>query len=148
MKWKAEVENQTGARVKCLRSNNGGEYNNKEFINFCAAYGIRMEKIILNTPQQNGIVERMNRTLNERARSMRLHAGLPKFFWADAISTAAYLINRGPSVPLNGELPEEAWTGKEVTLLHLRVFGCVSYVHVDSNDRDKLDPKSRKCFFH
>ena len=78
---------------------------------------------------------------------MRLHAGLPKFFWADAISTAAYLINRGPSVPLNGELLEEAWTGKEVTLLHLRVFGCVSYMHVDSNDRYKLDPKSRKCYF-
>ena len=106
-----------------------------------------MEKTIPSTPQQNGVAERMNRTLNERARSMRLHAGLPKFFWADAISTVAYLINRGPSVPLNGELPEEVWTGKEVTLLHLRVFGCVSYVHVDSNDRDKLDPKSRKCFF-
>ena len=57
------------------------------------------------------------------------------------------MINRGPSVPLNGELPEEAWTGKEATLLHLRVFGCVSYVHVDSNDRDKLDLKSRKYFF-
>ena len=89
----------------------------------------------------------MNKTLNERARSMRLYAGLPKTFWVDAISTAAYLINRGPSVPLNGELSEEVWTSKEVTLLHLRVFGCVSYVHVDSNDRDKLDPKSRKYFF-
>ena len=90
----------------------------------------------------------MNRTLNERAKSMRLHAGLPKTFWVDAISTATYLINRGPSVPLNGELPKEASTGKEVTLSHLGVFGCVSYVHVDSNDRDKLDPKSRKYFFH
>ena len=78
---------------------------------------------------------------------MRLHVGLPKTFWADAISTAAYLINRGLSVPLNGELLEEAWTGNEITLLHLRVFGCVSYVHVDSNDRDKLESKSRKCFF-
>ena len=108
VKWKAEVENQTGARVKCLRSDNGGEYNSKEFTNYYAAHGIRMEKTIPNTPQQNGVAERMNRTLNERARSMRLHASLPKFFWADAISTAAYLINRGPSVPMNGELPKEA----------------------------------------
>ena len=53
-----------------------------------------MEKTILGTSQQNGVVERMNKTLNERARSMRLHTGLPKTFWADAISTAAYLINR------------------------------------------------------
>ena len=108
VKWKAEVENQTGARVKCLRSDNGGEYSSKKFINFCAAHGIRMEKIIPNTPQLNGVAERMNKTLNERARSMRLHAGLPKIFWTDAINTVAYLINRGPSVPLNGELPKEA----------------------------------------
>ena len=52
-----------------------------------------MEKTILGTPQQNGVVECMNRTLNERARSMRWHAGLPKTFWADAVKTVAYLIN-------------------------------------------------------
>ncbi|RVW50266.1 Retrovirus-related Pol polyprotein from transposon TNT 1-94 [Vitis vinifera] len=72
--------------------------------------GIRMEKTIPGTPQQNGVAERMNRTLNERARSMRLHAGLPKTFWADAVSTAAYLINRGPSVPMEFRLPEEVWS--------------------------------------
>ncbi|RVW18006.1 Retrovirus-related Pol polyprotein from transposon TNT 1-94 [Vitis vinifera] len=55
----------------------------------------------------------MNKTLNERARSMRLHAGLPKTFWADAVSTAAYLINRGPSVPMEFRLPEEVWSGGE-----------------------------------
>ena len=56
---------------------------------------------------KNGIGERMNRTLNERARSMRLHCGLPKILWADAVSTAAYLINRGPSVPLGFKILEE-----------------------------------------
>uniref|UniRef100_A0A2N9GIS0 Retrovirus-related Pol polyprotein from transposon TNT 1-94 n=1 Tax=Fagus sylvatica TaxID=28930 RepID=A0A2N9GIS0_FAGSY len=81
---------------------------------FCAANGIRMEKTIPRTPQQNGVAERMNRTLNERARSMRLHAGLPETFWADAVNTATYLINRGPSVPLEFRIPEEVWSGKEV----------------------------------
>ena len=52
-----------------------------------------MEKTILGTPQQNGVTERMNRTLNERARTMRLHAGLSKTFWADAVSTTTYLLN-------------------------------------------------------
>ena len=52
-----------------------------------------MEKTIPRTPQQNGVVERMNRTLNECVRSMRLHVGLPKTFWADAVNTAAYPIN-------------------------------------------------------
>ena len=63
------------------------------FSEYCTARGIRMEKTIPGTPQQNGVAERMNRTLNERARSMRLHAGLPKTFQADAVSTASYLIN-------------------------------------------------------
>ncbi|RVX16095.1 Retrovirus-related Pol polyprotein from transposon TNT 1-94 [Vitis vinifera] len=80
------------------------------FSEYCDAQGIRMEKTIPRTPQQNGVAECMNRTLNERARSMRLHAGLPKTFWADAVSTAAYLINRGPSVTMEFRLPEEIWS--------------------------------------
>ena len=60
----------------------------------------------------------MNRTLNERARSMRLHVGLPKTFWANAVSTTAYVINRGPSVPIEFKLLEEVWSGKEVKFLH------------------------------
>ena len=78
---------------------------------------------------------------------MRLHAGLPKTFWADVVSTAAYLINRGPSVPMEFRLPEEVWSGKEVKFSHLKVFGCVSYVHVDSDACSKLDAKSKICFF-
>jgi hypothetical protein len=146
-KWRAMVETETDLKLKCLRSDNGGEYINGGFKEFCAANGIRMEKTIPRTPQQNGVAERMNRTLNERARSMRLHAGLPETFWADAVNTAAYLINRGPSVPLEFRIPEEVWSGKEVNLSYLKVFGCVSYVHIDSDARSKLDAKSRKCFF-
>ena len=106
-----------------------------------------MEKTILGTPQQNGVAERMNKTLNKRARSMRLHAELPKTFWADAVNTAAYLINQGSSVPMEFRLPEEVWSGKEVKFSHLKVFGCISYIHIDSNACSKLDTKSKICFF-
>ncbi|KAE8723109.1 Retrovirus-related Pol polyprotein from transposon TNT 1-94 [Hibiscus syriacus] len=146
-KWKAMVENETGLKVKRLRSDNGGEYRDSRFRDFYANNGIKMETTVPITPQQNGVAERMNKTLNERARSMRIHAGLPKFLWAEAINTAAYLINRGPSVPLDGRIPEEAWSKKEINLLHLRVFGCISYVHIDSAERSKLDAKSNKCVF-
>ncbi|GJY37053.1 retrovirus-related pol polyprotein from transposon TNT 1-94, partial [Tanacetum coccineum] len=146
-KWKAAVENETNLRVKCLKSDNGGEYSSREFIEYCAENGIRMLKTVPETPQQNGVAERMNRTLNERAKSMRLHAGLPKMFWEDSVTTAAYLINRGPSVPLGFRIPEEEWQGKEVSLAHLRVFGCDSYVKVKDVARDKLDAKSVKCTF-
>ncbi|CAN1807780.1 Retrovirus-related Pol polyprotein from transposon TNT 1-94 [Linum perenne] len=145
--WKAMVENETGLKIKKLRSDNGGEYEDSAFKSFCYNNGIRLERTVQGTPQQNGIAERMNRTLTERARSMRLHAGLPKHFWAEAVSTSAYLINRGPSVPLGCRLPEEVWSGREVKLSHLKVFGCVAYVHISDQSRSKLDPKSQKCIF-
>ncbi|GJS14325.1 retrovirus-related pol polyprotein from transposon TNT 1-94 [Tanacetum coccineum] len=146
-KWKAVVENETNLWVKCLKSDNGGEYSSREFIEYCAENGIRMLKTVPETPQQNGVAERMNRTLNERAKSMRLHAGLPKMFWEDSVTTVAYLINHGPSVPLGFQILEEEWQGKEVSLVHLRVFGCDSYVKVKDVARDKVDAKSVKCTF-
>ncbi|KAL2226309.1 UNVERIFIED_CONTAM: Retrovirus-related Pol polyprotein from transposon TNT 1-94 [Sesamum indicum] len=144
-RWRALVENETGLQVKCLRSDNDGEYSNEGIKNYCTDHGIRMQKTIPGTPQQNGIAERMNRTLNERARCMRLKSGLPKMFWADAVNTAAFLINRGPSVPLNNRIPEEVWSGKKVDLSFLRTFGCSAYILND--DWTKLDAKSIKCTF-
>ncbi|KAL2231966.1 UNVERIFIED_CONTAM: Retrovirus-related Pol polyprotein from transposon TNT 1-94 [Sesamum indicum] len=144
-RWRALVENETGLQVKCLKSDNGGEYSSEGIKNYCADHGIRMQKTIPRTPQQNGVAERMNRTLNERARCMRLKSGLPKMFWADAVNTAAFLINRGPSVPLNNRIPEEVWSGKKVDLSFLRTFGCSAYILND--DRTKLDAKSIKCTF-
>ena len=73
-KWKAMVKTKIVLKVKCLRSDNGREYIDGGFSEYCAAQGIRMEKTILGTSHQNGVTERMNITLNERARSMRLHA--------------------------------------------------------------------------
>ena len=74
------VETKTDLKVKCQRSNNGGEYIDGGFNEYCVAHGIRIEKTIIGTPQQNGVAKRMNRTLNEHVRSMRLHVGLPKTF--------------------------------------------------------------------
>ena len=87
------VETETSLKVKYLRSDNGGEYIDGGFSEYCAAQGIRMEKTIPRTPQQNGVADCMNRTLNEHARSMRLHVGLLKIFCADVVSTIACLIN-------------------------------------------------------
>ena len=97
-RWKAMVEIETGLRLKCLWSDNCGEYIDKGFKEYCVANGIRMEKIIPRTPHQNGIAECMNRTINKHARSMRLHSGLLKAFWADIVNIAIYLINCDPSV--------------------------------------------------
>ena len=89
----------------------------------------------------------MNKTFNEHVRSMRLHVGLPKTFWTDAVSTVAHLINRGPSIPMEFRLLEEVWSGKELKFSHLKVFCCVSYIHIDFDARSKLDAKSKIYFF-
>jgi hypothetical protein len=73
-KWKALVENETGKMLKCLRSDNGGEYCIKDFDDYYSYHGIHREKIVPGTPQENGVLERMNKTIMERERSMRLHA--------------------------------------------------------------------------
>ena len=99
------------------------------------------------TPQQNGVAKCMNKTLNECAKSKRLHVGLLKTFWADAVTTVVYLINQGPSIPMEFRIPEEVWSSKEVKFSHLKVFGCVSYVYIDFDSRSKLDAKSKICFF-
>eukprot|EP00253_Pinus_taeda_P035723 PITA_35723 len=144
---KALVENQTEKKIKVLRTDNGGEFCSKEFEEFCKKCGIAWQKTIPYTPQQNGVAERMNKTLMERARSMLSGAKLGQEFWAEAVDTACYLVNRSPSSVLEDKTPQKVWTGKKPSLSHLRVFGCDAYVHVPKEKRTKLDRKSEKCIF-
>ena len=83
----------------------------------------------------------------ECARSMRLHVGFPLNMWVEAINTIVYLINRGPSTPLGHGIPKEAWTGKKVSYSFLKTFGCEAFAHVDSENRTKLEAKSKKSIF-
>ena len=142
----AMVERETGKKLKCVRSDNGGEYIGP-FEEYCKQYGIRHEQTVPKTPQQNGVAERMNRTIVERMRCMLSHAKLSRSYWGEALRTAVHVINRSPSKPLNGEVPEKMWSGKEATYDHLRVFGCRAFVHIPKDERTKLDDKARQCIF-
>ncbi|KAL0381167.1 UNVERIFIED_CONTAM: hypothetical protein Sangu_0181000 [Sesamum angustifolium] len=89
----------------------------------------------------------MNKSITERARCLRLNAGLPKSFWAEVVSMTCYLINRSPWASLGGKITEEVWIGNPVNFDHLRIFCCSAYVHVPSDERSNLDPKSKLCIF-
>ena len=143
--WKAEVENRTGQRLKTLRTDNGGEYTSREFQSHLKTCGIRHELTIPKTPEQNGAAERLNRTLVETTRSMLLDARLPQRYWAEAVSTAAYLRNRSPTSTLKDMTPHQAWYGDRPAVEHLRVFGSTAYAHIPKDSRKKLDSKTRKC---
>ena len=97
------VETQIGKKVKCLRSDNGGEYMSKAFQDFCDTKGIKRELTAPYTPPQNGVVERMNRTIQERVRSMLSNTELSDGFWAEAVATAVHLINRSPNKKLESK---------------------------------------------
>lgn len=145
--FKQLVENQTEAKIKILRTDNGKEYINNKLKNFLQESGIRHQTIVAYTPEQNGTAERMNRTIVEKARSMLLDAGLPTNFWAEAVSTAVYLINRSPAAALPNITPEEVWSGSKPDISHLKIFGCKAMLHVPRQERRKWDSKSTDCIF-
>ena len=141
----SRVERSTGRKLKTLHTNNGGECVSADFEKCLKKEGVRHELTVPNTPEQNGVAERMNRTLVKAVRSMLADARLPHHFWAKALSTAVYLRNRSPTIAVEGKTPFEACTGQKPNVGHLRVFGCAAYAHVAKDERQKLDAKSRKC---
>lgn len=138
------VENQLNRNVKCLRTDNGLEFCNSAFDNFCKTHGIERHRTCAYTSQQNGVAERMNRTIMEKVRCLLSETGLEEKFWAEAAATSVYLINRTPSSAIDLNIPEELWLGKVPGYKHLRRFGSVVYVHVDQG---KLRPRALKGIF-
>ena len=138
------VTNLTGLKIQTLRSDNGGEYTSNEFAKFCASKGIVHQFTNPYTPEQNGVSERLNRTLIESGKSMLFHAGLPLSFWAEAVNTATYLHNRSPVSSLPDKTPYECWYRRKPDVSNLKVFGSICFVHTPDSFRQKLDPKSEK----
>lgn len=89
----------------------------------------------------------MNQTLCERARHIQVHSGPPLMMCTKVINADAYPVNRNPLVPLQLTLPGESWWGKEETICHLKVFGRVSYILLDSVGKNKMLSNSKKCHF-
>ncbi|KAH9668753.1 retrovirus-related pol polyprotein from transposon TNT 1-94-like protein [Citrus sinensis] len=115
------------------------------FVNFVDDFSRRVWVYTMRAKDENGVAERMNRTLLEKVRCMLSNAGLDKKFWAEAVSYASHLVNRLPSAAIGGKTPMEMWYGKHVQDYDsLRVFGCPAYYHVKDG---KLDPRARKSIF-
>ena len=131
-----------------LRTDNGAEYTSKQFKDYCRDSKIKQEFTVPETPQQNGVAERFNRTLVEMGRSLLIQAKLPKRYWVRALSTAAHI--RNLTVTINssqGKSPFELFTGKPPRRNHLRVFGCTAYVMKRKINLKKLDSRSVKAKF-
>ena len=144
--FEAAATNEAGCRIGTLRTDNGGEYMSSDFEKYLTKKGIKHETSVARCPQQNGVAERMNRTLLESARAMLYHAKLSKGFWAEAVNTAAYIRNRVVT-SASDETPFGRWYGRTPDVSHFKVFGCMAYAHVSEVDRKKLDKKAMKLRF-
>jgi transposase InsO family protein len=142
--WVTMIETLTGRKIKFFRSDRGGEFMGAEFTKFLEEHGITRQTSAPNTPEQNGLAERTNRTLVGTARSMMQHAGLSKGFWSEATAVATYLHNRSPRKGLNWMTPHELFFGRIPDITHLRVFGCQAWVHTPKSKRKKWDATSKQ----
>jgi hypothetical protein len=145
--FKEEIENITNKKIKMLRIDNGGEYTSKEFVAFCKSTGIRRELTIPHNPQQNGVTERKNRSIEETVRALLNDQGLSMFLWGEAIMTTMYVPNISPHRILKDMTPEEAFLGKKSNVENLRIFGCPVYSHIPKNKRNKQESPGKKGIF-
>lgn len=138
-----------GCRVAKLKTDNGGEYTSKEFHEFCRVKGIQLIYTVPHNPEMNGVAERLNRTLQDKARAMLLSSGLEDKFWNEAIQTANYLKNRSPTAAFGQQFadktPADIWFGKQQDISHLRIFGSTCYNFLPECKREKLEARSFKC---
>ena len=129
-----------GYKVANVRSDHGGEYLNNTLNEYFEQNGIHHQLSVPGNSPQNGVAERMNRTLRDKAKCMLSESGLPSMFWDEAILTAAYLYNR--VIPSGCKLtPYQSWTGNAPVYKHLRVFGCKAYAVLPTVSRNKDDGK-------
>lgn len=141
--FKSMVEKETKETIGTLRTDRGGEFTSNEFRSFCDAAGINRHLSAPYSPQQNGVVERRNRTLLEMTRSILKDKKVLNYMWGEGVRHATYLINRVATKVLKTSTPYEALKGRKPNIEHLRVFGCIGYAKIDSPHLRKLDDRTR-----
>lgn len=143
-KYNNIIKNKYMHGVRTLHTDNGREYVNRAFKDYLDKEGIVHELTAPFTPEQNGRVERENRTIVESARSMLYARDVPLYLWAEAVNCAVYILNRTSSSQTPETTPYELWYGTKPQLGHLKIFGSVGYVHIPDQMRTKFEKKSKK----
>ena len=139
------TQQHTGVKLQKLRSDRGGEYLSAEFNKYLKDNGIKRQLTIHDSPQQNGVAERLNRTLVEHARAMLIGKNMPMFLWPEAINYATWLKNRLPSCAIPGENPYSLVHKSKPNLAQAHEFGGKLYVH--STTGGKLEAQAHEAIF-
>eukprot|EP00171_Calliarthron_tuberculosum_P021440 IDg21440t1 len=143
--FQKHAEAHTGRNLKLLRTENGGEYLSNDFRAYLADHGIKHQLTVVYTPQQNGVAERMNRTIMNLVRSIMHFKGISKRFWAEALSTVVYVLNRvtSRSLPID-TTPHHIWMRTSPNVSHMRVFRSRFWNVIPHSKVKKLDARSNE----
>ena len=136
-----------GFCISTIRSDHGTEFENEFFKIFCNENGISHTFSSLRIPQQNGVVERKNKTLVKMARTMLHEYNLPLYFWAKAVNTSCYISNRVFKRPISNKTSYELWNNRKPKISYLRVFGCKCFILNTKDNLDKFDSKADEGIF-
>lgn len=154
MKWMAQAERHSQCKLKFMRLDGGTEFIGQDFVQSLEEQGVIFRTTVPATPQQNGVVERVNGILVEMARAALHGAGLPLYWWEYALKYANWVRNRLPSKANNQRTPFELWKGEMPSLAMARPFGCMAHYWLPkqgeqggSQGRKKWDPKARWGMF-
>ncbi|KAK2369536.1 putative mitochondrial protein [Trifolium repens] len=142
-----QVQSEKSLKILKIRSDHGGEFENEPFATYCEDHGIVHEFSAPRTPQQNGVVERKNRSLQEMARTMMHETKLAKHFWAEAVNTACYIQNRIYIRPILNKTTYELFKGRKPNISYFHQFGCTCYILNNKAYKRKFDAKACKGIF-
>nr|GFC13390.1 retrovirus-related Pol polyprotein from transposon TNT 1-94 [Tanacetum cinerariifolium] len=129
------------AQVRVVRTNKGTEFLNQTLYAYFTEEEIKHQTSVARTPEQNGVVERQNRTLVEAARTMLSAAKVPLFFWAEAIATACFTQNRSLVIPRHETTPYHIINDRKPSVKFFHIFGSVCYIIRDGENLDKMKEK-------
>nr|GEY81672.1 integrase, catalytic region, zinc finger, CCHC-type, peptidase aspartic, catalytic [Tanacetum cinerariifolium] len=135
------------AQVRIVQTNKGTEFLNQNLHAYFAAEGIHHQTSIARTPEQNGVVERRNRTLVDAARTMLSAAKVPLFFWAEAIATTCFTQNRSLVIPRHEKTPYHIINNRKPSVKFFHIFGSLCYIVRDGENLNKMKEKGVECIF-
>jgi histone deacetylase 1/2 len=143
----AYVHTQFGTTICSLQTDNGTEFLNNAVESLLTTHGTTLCLSCPYTSQQNSKAERAIRTINDTMHTLMFHAHLPESFWAEALATATFLLNRCPCKAIGSRIPYTHLLGSSPPYNTLRVFGCLCYPNIASTAAHKLCPRSVPCVF-
>jgi transposase InsO family protein len=118
-----------------------------DFKEFCDKHGIKREYTIPTTPQQNGVVERQNRTVQEMASSMMNEKNIGQTYWVEEIDTVFHVLNKDHLIPQSDKIPYELWYGRPSSIKHFKVFGSKCYIKNNDENLGKYDDRDDEGIF-